>query len=384
MKLLVLSHACVSPVNQAFFSDLARISGWHVDLVLPAEWDSEYVKGMKAVRWEGFTGGFHPVPVFYSGNIPLHLYRTTCIGLLRQLKPDAIYVHHEPYGLATAQMYLANSLCGRVPIGFYAAQNIFKQYPPPFRWFERLVLRHSHFCFPVTEGANEILHRKGFAGKAEVLPLALDRTVYFPRAQWAEAKRHELHIGPQCCVFGYLGRFVEEKGLELMLRAAASLSSNQEWKCLLVGGGPLEPRLRALVLELALGDRVLFVPFVPHQEVPGWLTLFDVLLLPSLTRPNWKEQFGRVIVEAHACDTMVIGSDSGEIPNVLRETGGGVVVPEGDADALGQAMRMALADPDAVKRLGLAGASAVRLRYDQEVLVRRFIEVIRNVYAGGL
>ena len=170
MKLVVLSHACVSPVNQAFYSDLTRLSGWEVDIILPAAWDSEYVKGMQPVRWKDFTGGLYPVEVFKSGNIPLHLYKQMFVGLLKKLKPDAIYVHHEPYGLATAQMYLANRLCGNVPIGFYAAQNILKHYPIPFRWFEQWVFQHSDFCFPVTVGADEILREKGFQGRSEVLP----------------------------------------------------------------------------------------------------------------------------------------------------------------------------------------------------------------------
>ena len=85
-----------------------------------------------------------------------------------------------------------------------------------------------------------------------------------------------------------------------------------------------------------------------------------------------------MILEANACETMVLGSDSGEIPNVIRSTGAGVIVPEGDVDALRQAMYEALSDPGEVRRLGLLGASTVRDQYDQEVLVRRFMTVINE------
>ena len=61
---------------------------------------------------------------------------------------------------------------------------------------------------------------------------------------------------------------------------------------------------------------------------------FDVLVLPSRTTPTWKEQFGRVIIEALWCGVPVIGSDSGEIPWLIELTGGGLVFPEGDSDAL--------------------------------------------------
>ena len=59
---------------------------------------------------------------------------------------------------------------------------------------------------------------------------------------------------------------------------------------------------------------------------------FDVLVGPSLTTPRWKEQFGRMLVEAMACGVPVIGSDSGEIPHVIGDAG--IVVPEGDRVAL--------------------------------------------------
>jgi glycosyltransferase involved in cell wall biosynthesis len=61
--------------------------------------------------------------------------------------------------------------------------------------------------------------------------------------------------------------------------------------------------------------------------------------LPSETRPNWKEQFGRVLVEAMASGVPVLGSNSGEIPNLINASAGGRIFPEGDAAALAEALR---------------------------------------------
>ena len=71
---------------------------------------------------------------------------------------------------------------------------------------------------------------------------------------------------------------------------------------------------------------------MPSTEVPAVLRALDVLVLPSLTTPSWKEQFGRVLQEAMACAIPVVGSDSGEIPHVIGDAG--LVTPEGDAAAL--------------------------------------------------
>jgi glycosyltransferase involved in cell wall biosynthesis len=377
MRLLVVSHACITPSNQGFFADVMKQTGWAIDLVIPEPWHSEYRRSLTVSRWKDFHGGIYPVPVWLAGNIPLHVYRRTMVGLLRRLRPDVIYVHHEAYGLATAQVYLANRMVDDCPIGFYSAQNLLKQYPMPFRWLESMVMQGSEFSFPVSEGALEVLRSKGYTAAAEVLPLPVDRQMYHPEREWATQRRAELGIDEDEFVVGYLGRLVEEKGLGVMLRAVAGLRGR--WRCVLVGSGPYEETLRAMVPELGIADRVMFVGFVPHEEAPGWLTMFDVLVLASESRANWKEQFGRVIVEANACETTVIGTESGEIGNVLRVTGGGLVVAEGDVAGLGAGLQELMEDRAKNKALALHGAAAVRERYDQEVLAARFAATIDGV-----
>lgn len=375
MKLLVVSHPCVTAVNQALFGDVARLSGWTVDLLVPASWNSEYARNVQPSRWEGFEGQIHRCPVWGSGNIPLHFYKSFLTRMMRKVDPDLIYVHHEPYGLATAQIYLANSLTRSVPIGFYAAQNIMKRYPVPFRWFESMVFRSSDFSFPVTQGALEMLRQKGYEGSAEVLPLALDEKVYHPRPGWAQDQRKKLDIASDTFCFGYLGRFVEEKGLLTLIRAAATLPKGN-WRCLFVGGGPLEEVMHRELAASGLTEHVRFYGVVPHEEVPGWLSLFDVLMLPSETRNNWKEQFGRVIVEANACETAVIGTDCGEIANVLSSTGGGTLVQEANAAALAGAMNEMLTNPEKARQLGVTGARSARECYGQERVASQFIQAL--------
>ena len=55
--------------------------------------------------------------MFLPGNIPVHVYRNFLTGVLKEEVPDAIYVHNEPYALSTAQVYMANHVAGRRPIG---------------------------------------------------------------------------------------------------------------------------------------------------------------------------------------------------------------------------------------------------------------------------
>ena len=93
-------------------------------------------------------------------------------------------------------------------------------------------------------------------------------------------------------------------------------------------------------------DRVNFLGFVPHVETPRYLSAFDLLIVPSETQPNWKEQFGRVITEAMASGTPVIGSSSGEIPNLIQKSNGGLVFAEKDADELAESLRSLMTQND--------------------------------------
>ena len=74
------------------------------------------------------------------------------------------------------------------------------------------------------------------------------------------------------------------------------------------------------------------IPSTAPENVGPILKSMDVLVLPSRSMPYWKEQFGRVLVEAMACGVPVIGSDSGAIPAVIGDAG--LVFPEGDDRAL--------------------------------------------------
>jgi len=160
---------------------------------------------------------------------------------------------------------------------------------------------------------------------------------------------------------GYLGRLVEQKGPALLLEALAGLDG--DWRLLLVGAGPQRDRLEGRAAAPDLAGRVSFASAVPSTAVPGVLAGLDVLVLPSLTRRNWKEQFGRVLVEAMACRIAVIGSDSGEIPNVIGDAG--LVFPEGDVAALRACLGRLMSDPGERRRLGALGRERVLANYTQ-------------------
>jgi len=103
---------------------------------------------------------------------------------------------------------------------------------------------------------------------------------------------------------------------------------------------------------------------IPHQDLSKYLSLMDVLVLPSKTMPTWKEQFGRVLIEAMACQVSVIGSSSGAIPEVIGKAG--LVFKEGNAADLRAKIEQLKSSPKVRKELAQKGYRRVLDNYTFE------------------
>jgi glycosyltransferase involved in cell wall biosynthesis len=377
LKLLVVSHSCCTPINQQIYADVEQLTGWKLTLVVPSNWKNEYGKIIGGERWPAFKGDVLPVPTWRSGDVILHAYKTSFSRLLREVSPDVIYVNHEPYAVATAQVFLANRRL-RKPIGFYSCQNISKRYPPPFRWTEAMVLRRSSFFFPISIDVETVFRNKGYAGRSAVLPLGVDLSVYHPRPEAVALKQR---LGPEGQVLiGYVGRLVPEKGLSTLLKALATIR-DLPWQLVIVGAGPFAERFDAEAVALGISSRITHAGYIPHEQAPEYLSAFDLLVLPSETQPNWKEQFGRVVIEAMACGTPVVGSDSGEIPNLIADTGGGLVFKERQPNELADRLARLIRDPALRAGLGAKGQQAAAARYSLAAIARKFAATVEAAVA---
>lgn len=379
MKLVVVSHACITPENQEFFQQISQAAGWDVTIILPDRWKTDFKSQYTVQTLPSFQGKVIPIGVFLKGKIPLHFYHFSIFKAVHRERPDVIYVHNEPYALSTFQIMLFNFLFLRKTIGFYAAQNLQKKYPLLFRVMENFNFKAADYCFPVTESAAFALRKRGFTGKISVLPLGV--TQNHIRMPAIENSAAESNI-PKHFVIGYVGRLVPEKGIDVLLRSLALLRS-VDWECHIIGEGKIKEDLVKLSMDLSVDARTRFLGYVGHGEISLYMNKFSVLVLPSLTMPNWAEQFGRVIIEALAAGIPVIGTNSGEIPFLIKKLEGGIVVDEGDPAALAEAIGKLVSDPDLVKRYATQGRQNVEKYFLESKIAADFVAGITEAMGSG-
>nr|WP_246386209.1 glycosyltransferase [Armatimonas rosea] len=372
---MVVSHSCVREVNQQLFIELSRLPGVELELVVPETWDDEYGKGMfRSGRHPEATFPIHFCPTIKPGHITFHAYPKLPMAAFKKFAPDLVYSTQEPWSLSNLQFLMAaRSL--KAKFVYHTNQNLLKKYPPPFSWFEQLSYKEACASLAYSEEARQVLLTKGLKGPSFVVPYGTNVDQFVPGRE--EALREKLGLGDSVVV-GYIGRFVEEKGVDLIVKALPKLPANT--KILLVGTGSEEQALKSLAKELGVAERVVFTGGVPHNEADKYLRCMDIMALPSLTRPHWKEQFGRVLIEALACEVAVVGSDSGEIPNVVRNTGGGLVCKEGSVESLTECLSALVNDP--ARRLAFAkvGCAVVHSQYTFGAVARQ----LQGIFAEAL
>ena len=331
--------------------------------VVPPVWQEP---GGRALRLEPADGArayqMRVEPIWFNGSY--HLFLWPRLGrILREVRPDLVHLDEEPYNLATGHGTWLAKRSG-TPSLFFAWQNLVRRYPPPFNWLEQGVFRNSALAIAGSTGAHEVLRTKGYGGPIAVIPqFGVDPDLFSP----AECPPSDPPV------IGYIARLVEEKGLLVLLAALAHLPG--AWRLHVIGSGPLEGLARRRAEALGLGGRVIWERGVPSTRVPERLRTFSLLIQPSLTRRHWKEQFGRALMEAMACGVPVVGSISGEIPNVVGDAG--LLVPEGDPRALREAIARLLGDAILREELGRRGRARVLACYTNQRIADQTVAAYR-------
>ena len=388
MRILVASHTYIVDLNREKFKILANLEpDIEVTLVVPQRWKPGGIQN-KIIETQFYQeGSFKVVPLsnYSQNNQGLLTFGTDLIGLLQKFRPQIIQVEQGSKSLACAQLILLNKL-----LKLQAKNILFTWWNLPYQlnWpvsvLENYNLQHTDGIIAGNLDGSKILQQRGYQGAIKVMPqLGVDETLFRRSGKDPDLSRR-LGIEPTDFVVGFVGRFVEEKGLLTLASALAGLKKSS-WKWLLVGQGKLRTHLAEKCIEWGISDRIIWVESVSHEEIPPYINLMNCLVLPSqtsykfktLTAVGWKEQFGHVLIEAMACQIPVIGSDCGEIPHVIGDAG--LVFPEGNAGVLRECLQQLMERQELATDLGDRGYHRAMSNYTNKALAEQLLEFYKEL-----
>lgn len=353
LRVLSIAHAAVSrAAGRRRYYPLTAERRFDIHLVGPARW-REYGREMTADPPDEPGLSMHVMPILFPSAGPfkwhLHVY-PGLRRLIRDIRPHVIHLWEEPWSAVALQ---ASLLAGDAGLALEVDQNILKRLPPPFEAIRAHVLRRADHILSRSPEATAVVRAKGYAGPATPIGYGVDRDIFHPPAEpRARTEGSPLRIG-------YVGRLVEEKGLDDALDALAR--SRAPVSLAIMGGGPDEERLRARVAALGLNERVSMRGWASPTEVADFMRGLDVVILLTRTTKAVREQFGRVIIEAQSCGAPVIGSACGAIPSVVGA--GGWIVPERDPATLAALLDALAGEPDQLRARAVAAEQNVVERF---------------------
>lgn len=345
-----------------------RASGVQLTLIVPSEWAESGAETVLSPEHFPIV----ELPVERPGDVNRHRY--TDIRQLQEVlghvSPDVLDVHEEPVGLVTRQWLSAAP--SDLPVVMYTAQNVDKRYPPPFAQYERRAHRRAAAMYPCSCQAAAVARGKGFAGLLDVIPLGVDPSLYRPGDQSLEDDE---------LVFGLFGRLVPEKGVLDAVRVLARVNEVRPARLVVVGSGPEEQTVMSLAEALGVTKRLELISWRPAEELAAIYRAAHVVLVPSVPTYTWTEQFGRVIVEAHASGAVVAAYATGSISEVGGEPT--VLSPRMDATSLANTVVELISNAEEYERRRAAGVALAAERTWERVAERQ-AELYRRVAAGDI
>ena len=339
--------------------ELARV-GDDVHIIGPYSIEPEPVVGITVHR-------FKLPPVGYR-NIFGHALIVLAAWRVARRIPDLDAIH--------APEYLTTGIIApfsRTPVLLTTPGNIYERiaHGNPFDPLSTQVLkvaarssaRHCTLINAISHDMAWWWKKTGAAGdRIEVIPHGIDLSLFHP------AERRTASGGDEPLRLLYVGRFSAEKNVELLPPLMSDLSQRGIHAHLdIVGEGPLESRLRSLVADLGIEQFV---------SVHGWMTPAnlaaryadaDLLLVPSRSEP-----LGRVVMEAMACGTPVIGARVGGIPDLISDGVNGFLFDDDDLPALADLIEMVTDHPARLERLSANAVKNARERWGWDSVMRSF------------
>ena len=340
--ILAISHAASTAINRSIYIELQKL-GCAIELVVPKQLNiggnlklSDPKREQDPIIYFEELIGTNPRIYTYDNLIPL----------LNKVKPRFVILDNDPISkLANTvgtwckqnKAILICQSCENLPndLVSHIKRMGLKSLPAAlFKWYFKLLNRSLIDCvFTINSDGTHIFKEMGFK-KVVQIPLGFDPNVFFPNKMSRNEIRLNLNIHDNTPVIAYFGRLTQEKGVHVLVECLAQLK-NENWVFMIdnfeLYKTPYTNLIKELIAKKGIAEKIIFID-ADHLEIANYMNAADVVVIPSISTPNWKEQYGRVAPEAMACGKVVCVSDSGALKELVGNAG--VIVPEGDIDAL--------------------------------------------------
>jgi glycosyltransferase involved in cell wall biosynthesis len=303
-------------------------------------------------------------------------YRAT-VAAARERGADVVHAHWAiPTGPAAVQAARRLGLPSVITMhGGDVYVNPEQGYDFPTRWYVRpalrWTLRHADALTAITEDCRGHALRAGAPDESVHLVFNGTDLRRFSPAPGGN-RPVDPKFGPHM-IFACRQLF-PRKGIRFLIEAAAQLKPRfPDLKVVLAGDGFERPALIELAESLGIARDVTFLGWVANSDLPPYYRAAAVSVIPSL-----EEGFGIPAAEAMGCETAVVASDAGGLPEVVEHGVTGMIVPRGDSCALAEAIGALLSDPDRRAAMGRAGRERALRLFDWD----RTAEQFERIYAA--
>ena len=342
VKILAISHSASNSINRSIYLELAKF-GFTMELVVPKQLNINGKIVLSDPQREA-----DPIIHFADliGTNPRIYTYHNLMPLLNKIKPCVVILENDPISkLATVvgkwckvnKVFLTCQSCENLPIDFISQIKRLgiKSFPVALtKWYFKIRNIALIDCvFTINSDGTKIFRDNGFRNVVQI-PLGFDPSVFFPNEIVRDELRLKLGITGATPVFAYFGRLAPEKGVHLIVESLSQIV-NENWFFMIdkfeLYKSPYSELLIELIKRKGVFDKIIFID-ADHLEVAQFMNAADLVIIPSLSTPKWKEQYGRVAPEAMACGKLVCVSDSGALKELVGNAG--LVLPEGDVNEL--------------------------------------------------
>jgi glycosyltransferase involved in cell wall biosynthesis len=341
MKVMIVDHNAVFASYRQKYKELSQFPDIDITVIAPKYLDmysKRYVFQEITNSEKSNIITINPIPI---GKFQHHrglLNPIELIKYFKTLKPEIVLIDAEPECWFTAETIFLKKIfsrSSRIVLTTWMNINLFRNGFPYKMSFiydfnYKYSLKNSSGILCYTSEGGEQLRINNFKGRVAKINWGVDLDK-FKKIDVSDFKNN---LNLKGFTIGYCGRLVKEKGILNLVQAVSELN-RKDINLLIIGRGPLSGEILEFSHKLKIDVKILNA--VDNNLMPYYYNCMDLFVLPSLTTKYWMEQFGRVIIEAMACEVPVIGSSSGEIPNVIEDCG--LIFKEGNCNDLAEKIK---------------------------------------------